>query len=69
MNYLCIRASCLFQLFAAGFTHIHGLDGSTEMLNVSRSKGVYRELIHSLVAIGDGHVDIPDGEFIVLIKI
>ncbi|GFR58493.1 Williams-Beuren syndrome chromosomal region 27 protein [Elysia marginata] len=47
-------------LYAAGFTQIDGLDGSEEMLAVSRSKAVYTNLFEAFVAIGKGQVDIPD---------
>ncbi|GFR97993.1 Williams-Beuren syndrome chromosomal region 27 protein [Elysia marginata] len=50
-------------MYAAGFTQIDGLDGSEEMLAVSRSKAVYTNLFEAFVAIGKGQVDIPDNTY------
>ncbi|KAK3772358.1 hypothetical protein RRG08_031382 [Elysia crispata] len=50
-------------LHEAGFTQVDGLDGSGEMLAVSRAKGVYKDLFQAFVAIGKGELNIPDNTY------
>ncbi|GFR83657.1 Williams-Beuren syndrome chromosomal region 27 protein-like [Elysia marginata] len=49
-------------LHAAGFTNIDGLDPSQGMLDVARSKGVYKELFCAYVALNDEKLPIPDND-------
>ena len=63
-----VRAEYIFdvpfnchQFRTAGFVNIDGLDGSEEMLNTARRRGIYNQTICSFL--GRGHTcPIPDGK-------
>ncbi|KAK3772423.1 hypothetical protein RRG08_031444 [Elysia crispata] len=50
-------------LYAAGFTQLDGLEPSQGMLDVARSKGIYRELFCAYVALNDEKLSIADNSY------
>lgn len=51
-----------------GFKNFHGIDGSEEMLKISKSKGLYQKLMHCLIT-GDKQLPVKEGTYDVVMVV
>ncbi|XP_032898635.1 methyltransferase-like protein 27 [Amblyraja radiata] len=51
-----------------GFKNFHGMDGSDEMLKISKSKGLYQKLMHCLIT-GDKQLPVKEGTYDVVMVV
>ncbi|XP_055510778.1 methyltransferase-like protein 27 [Leucoraja erinacea] len=51
-----------------GFKNFHGMDGSEEMLKISKSKGLYQKLMHCLIT-GDKQLPVKEGTYDVVMVV
>ncbi|XP_032898631.1 methyltransferase-like protein 27 isoform X1 [Amblyraja radiata] len=51
-----------------GFKNFHGMDGSEEMLKISKSKGLYQKLMHCLIN-GDKQLPVKEGTYDVVMVV
>ncbi|XP_013412462.1 methyltransferase-like protein 27 [Lingula anatina] len=57
----CGTGLCGIELTKRGFHNLHGLDGSSEMLEQAKQKGIYKKTICALL--GPNRLDIPDNTY------